>query len=83
MKRPYKLHRGSLNEFLATLEIGECYWYQTTKDKYENERSNITLPKSRRPEAMKNMKFSTEIYRAVSSSIAEDVVYLIKITRIN
>lgn len=75
------MHAGSWNSFLATLDVGERRYIETTVDRYGADMRTINTPASRRPEVLKGRKFSTCLFTAVSSSKAGDIRYLICIER--
>lgn len=76
------MHKGSWNTWLAEFYIGEIRYLETNLDKFSQDMRTINTPKSRRPAAMSDMEFTTQLFTAVSAAKAGDVRYIIAVERI-
>ncbi len=73
------LHKGSWNDRLASMTVGDVCYFPTNLEWYANDMRSVTSP--RRPEAMNGMKFKSQLFTAVSASKAGDIRYLIAVER--
>lgn len=73
---------GSTNDWLATFEIGEVRWLETTLETYARDQRALNVPHSRRPNETQTWCIETMLYTAVSSSKAGDIHYLLKVRRV-
>lgn len=76
------MHKTSHNAELSTFEVGESRYYETTLENAYKDCSTRNTPVSRRPDEIKDWKFTTNVYTAISSNgLKQPPVYLIKLTR--
>jgi hypothetical protein len=74
--------RNSWNSWLLTFELGERRYVDTTIVRYAHDMRTINTPKSRRPDMMAGLEFTTQLFTAISASNAGDVRYLIAVERV-
>jgi hypothetical protein len=72
---------GSWNTWLATFEVGERRYVETTLDDYAQQMRTMNTPRSRRPSELAGCEFTTSLFTAVSASSAGDIRYLIAVER--
>lgn len=78
MKTSYKPHRGSLNEKLSTLDVGERLYVETTLGKYATVmRSAVNV--DRKPLSMQSFRFKCELVTGVVT--ASDIRHLVCVER--
>jgi hypothetical protein len=75
------IQKGSHNEALSRMMVGERRFFETTIADYAHDMRTRNTPKSRRPSVLKGREFTSQLYTAVSASKAGDIVILICITR--
>ena len=71
----------SLNNLLASLTVGEQLYIETTLELYQGIQRRVTLS-SRYPQAMTDMRFTSNLFTAVSASTAGDVRYILCVKRL-
>lgn len=74
-------HSGSLNDKLSKLEVGDRAYFETDLSRYSTLQRSVSA-KSRYPEAMRGMEFSTQLFTAVSAARAGDIRYLVCVERV-
>ena len=82
MKR-LKPNKGSVNDKLSGLEVGDRIYIDTTLDRFGKDMRRFHTGKSRRPEILKGREFTTSLLTAITSGKAGDVRFLICVERIN
>lgn len=75
------LHKGSINHWLSSMEVGEVRWRATELEWYINDQRSICGVSSRRPERMREWKFSSSLFTAVAASSAGNIQYLLRVER--
>jgi hypothetical protein len=75
-------HSGSRCSWLATFEIGERRYIETTPERATNDMQHSVPHVSRRPEPAKSMTFSRQLFTACSHS-AHETRTLICVERIS
>lgn len=73
--------RNSWNAWLATFEIGERRYVETSLADYAQCMRTMNTPRSRRPAVLDGREFTTNLFTAVSASTAGDIRYLIAVER--
>lgn len=74
---------GSLTEWLSKFESGERQYLETSILKYRQDMSRLNVPKSRRPDWMKDRVFTTQFFTAVPArGIEEPIRYIICVERV-
>ena len=73
--------RHSTSEWLTTFQMGETRWVETTLTGYATMQRRVNMPRSRRPDAIRQWQFETALFTAVSASKAGDIAFLVKVTR--
>lgn len=73
--------KGSHNEWLSTFEVGERRYVETTLARYAHTMRTVVAPRSRRPDFMSGMEFSSSLYTAISAAEAGDIRFLICVER--
>lgn len=69
-----------LSEVLASLEVGECHYLETTYKDYQKDMRKLHPSSARRPKVLEGRVFVTSMLTAVGTSIG-DIQYLIRIYR--
>jgi hypothetical protein len=62
--------------------VGERHYIETTLEQYPNTMRTANTPYSRRPDILKDRRFTTTLFTAVSASKAGDVRYLVCLERV-
>jgi hypothetical protein len=75
------MHTNSWNRLLWSMEVGERRYFDTTAESYPNDMRTMNTPRSRRPEAMRDMEFTTSLFTAVSATRVGEVRLLICLER--
>ena len=79
-----KTNSGSAMAFVATLEVGETRYIETTVDTYSKDMRAYNPGFTRRPEFMKDRVFETRLYTAIPAGGVSTVVkHLIAVTRVS
>lgn len=66
---------------LSKLKVGERLYIETTLEKYGDTQRQRIVPRSRRPDAIKDWEFVSQLFTAVSNSKAGDIRYVVCIER--
>lgn len=74
-------NKGSINDKLSQLDIGERMYFETTLDRYAKDMRLIHAGKKRRPAILEGRSFSTLLFTGVSSGNLGEIRYLICIER--
>jgi hypothetical protein len=72
--------KGSRVDHLQQMQVGDVRWIETTLETHVQDMKNTIVPRTRRPEALKDREFKTRFYTAVGTA-AGDVRYLIRLER--
>lgn len=75
-------NKGSMNDKLSQLDIGDRMYLETTVDGYAKDMRLIHAGKDRRSEVLVGREFSTSLFTGVSSGTVGDVRYLICVERV-
>lgn len=75
------IHANSWNSFLSSMDVGQRRYVEVVLADRHAMMRTINTPKSRRPESMAGMSFSTVLYTAIAASDCGDVRYLIAVDR--
>lgn len=62
------IHGGSWNAYLLEFELGERRYVETTLEGYPTAMRTMNVPMSRRPSALQQCRFKTELFTAVSAT---------------
>lgn len=74
-------HRGSNNDMLLSMDVGEYRYVETTAERFMHTMRVINTPKTRRPIDLLGREFTCKAYTAVGTKVG-DVKILVRIERI-
>lgn len=77
------MHKGSRNNLLSELSVGEKRYIETTLAGYASDMRAINTPKSRRPQSLSGREFKTSLFTAISAGKTGDVRYLVCVERVS
>jgi hypothetical protein len=80
--RPPKPTRSPLYATLAKMDVNEYSFLEGSFDEVRQVQSRCNVNDSRRPPEMHGKKFATSVFTAISATDAQEVIYLIRIWRI-
>lgn len=80
--RPPKPTESPLYSALAKLEVNDYVFREGTFDEMRQVQRRCNVNDSRRPPEMHGKKFATSVFTAISATDAQEIIYLIKIWRI-
>lgn len=72
---------GSVQAQIAEMAVGDVKWVETTATRYGHVQREWNLSASRRVEAMREFVMECSVWRAVPSSVKDDVVILVRVER--
>lgn len=72
---------GSTHDLLSKLAVGERMYVEATLDNYQAIQRRLAAPRSRRPEALRDHEFSTQLFTALAANKAGDIRYLVCVER--
>lgn len=75
------MHYNSNTHWLSTFSVGEVRYIETTREEYPSKQSRFNPPPARKPEFMRDWKFSTQLFTAVAANKLGDIRYIIAVTR--
>lgn len=78
---PSPMHRDSWNAWLASFDLGERRYLETSLESYPAMMRVANTPKSRRPQEMEGMEFTSTLFTAISAAQAGETRYLICVER--
>lgn len=75
------MHDGSIHSQVASMQVGDVKWVETTVENYQSVQRKWGLPKSRRPPELAGYVMQCNVYRAIPCAISDDVAYLVRVER--
>lgn len=69
-------------EWLASFTVGEVRYLPTTLDKYNSLQRSIVIPRSRRPDRLAGLEFTTALFTAIAAGDCSDIRYLVAVERV-
>lgn len=80
-RKPGTLARGSVQERISHMAVGDALWIETSADRYAQVQREYNLPKSRRIPATKDFVIECSVWQAVSASKLCDTRILVRVER--
>lgn len=77
-----RVNRGSRNEMLASLGVGERFYIECDAGKHIDVMRGYNTPPSRRPTEMDGMEFQASAFTAISCKFGDAPCYLVCVERI-
>lgn len=72
---------GSTQERISKMAPGDVIWVEATASTYAKTMREWNLPRSRRAQATRDFVIECSVWRAVPSSVRDDVVILVRVER--
>lgn len=79
---PHGVRKGSGNDFLLSMEVGDYSYIETTATEYQNVMRTVNTPKTRRPPELAGHEFMCNLYRGVGPRVEDEVKILVRIERL-